>query len=270
MTETKPLKFSLCLETVYPEYDPYDKIKIAAEQGFDGVEFWEVSALDPDKVRRTCEDSHIALANINALNGWEIHMARPYPLIEKNMREAFRIGAAMGAQNLLILAGMQESRQQNQESLLTANLSRLAEFMDREKESIQVSIEPLNTIVDHRGYGLDSSITGFQILSAVNHPKIRLVYDIYHMQIMEGNVIANLMNHLDLVGHIHSAGCPGRHEHFYGENDYPNILRQLAKAGYTGFVGCEYMPTYDTKKSTADVLRYLKSYQDTPFYGKEA
>ncbi|MDR2370193.1 MAG: TIM barrel protein [Treponema sp.] len=142
---------------------------------------------------------------------------------------------------------------------ITENLKRLAE--SAEKYGVQAGLEPLNSLVEHRGHFLDSSGVGFEIIKCVDSSMIRLVYDIYHMQIMEGNIISNMTKNLELIGHIHSAGCPGRHEHFLGENDYPNILRALDSAGYDHYVGSEYFPSYDDRKSTRDVLSYLKSYK---------
>ena len=88
---------------------------------------------------------------------------------------------------------------------------------------------------------------GYEIIKCVNNPWIGLVYDIYHMQIMEGNIISNITRNIELTGHIHTAGCPGRHEHFLGENDYPNILAAIARTSYTGFIGLEYFPSYDSQ-----------------------
>jgi hydroxypyruvate isomerase len=83
---------------------------------------------------------------------------------------------------------------------------------------------------------------------------VRLLYDIYHMQIMEGNIIENIKKNVQLIGHFHSARVPGRNELFNGENDYKNILKIIEKSGYTKYFGLEYWPTYDHKKSLRNVL----------------
>ena len=77
------------------------------------------------------------------------------------------------------------------------------------------------------------------------------------MQIMEGNIIDNITRNIDFIGHFHSAGVPGRHEHFNGESDYKNILKAIEKTGYNRYFGLEYWPTYDHKKSLEDVKKYL-------------
>ncbi len=100
---------------------------------------------------------------------------------------------------------------------------------------------------------------GFEIVRSVGSNSVKLLYDVYHMQIMEGNIIDTVTRNIDLIGHFHSAGVPGRHEHFNGENDYPNILKAIAATPYSRFFGLEYWPTYDHRQSLKDVLAYLKS-----------
>ncbi len=85
------------------------------------------------------------------------------------------------------------------------------------ESGIKLVIEPLNTIVDHPGYYLYSAQEGFRIVDEVNSPYVKILYDIYHMQIMEGNIISTIMNNIDKIGHFHVAGVPGRHEPYFGE-----------------------------------------------------
>jgi len=254
------IKFSLCLDPVYTDYSLYDRVKIAADQGFDGVEFWDIESMDPAKMRKVCEDNHIKTANVNCKDTWNFHMASPYSLIKNNMDETFRMASELGAANILVLAGEITSKESCQESIIIENLKRLAE--PAENYRIRVNLEALNSLVEHKGHFLVSSGVLFEIIKCVDSPWIRCVYDIYHMQIMEGNIISNMTKNIDLIGHVHSAGCPGRHEHFYGETDYPNVLHAVNKTGYDGYVGSEYFPSYESKKSTADVLAYLRSYTD--------
>lgn len=127
------------------------------------------------------------------------------------------------------------------------------------KEGVTVNMEALNSLVDHKGYYLDSSYMGFEIMKAVGCDNIKLLYDVYHMQIMEGNIIENVLKNIDLIGHFHSAGVPGRHEHFDGDNDYKNILKAINKTTYDRYFGLEYWPTYDHRKSLTDVKNYLSA-----------
>ena len=118
-----------------------------------------------------------------------------------------------------------------------------------EDSGVIIMIEPLNTLVNHKGYYLWSSVEAFDIIREVEHPLVKVVYDIYHQQVMEGNIIPNIVNNLDCIAHLHSAGHPGRHELQFGENDYNFIFDAVDKAGYPGACGLEYGPTLPPRES---------------------
>ena len=121
-----------------------------------------------------------------------------------------------------------------------------------------LNIEPLNTITDHKGYFLTNSYDGFDMLRVINSRNIKLLYDIYHMQIMEGNIIENLVNNIDLIGHIHIADVPGRHEPGTGEINFINIFKVLNKVNYKGYVGFEFIPSSSTDLSLKIVKDIFK------------
>lgn len=127
-----------------------------------------------------------------------------------------------------------------------------------ERHHFTLLLEPLNTHVDHEGYCLTSSDMGADIVRAVNSPALKLLFDVYHMQIMEGNVIAHIRRNMDVIGHFHSAGVPGRGEPYQGELNYPGILQAIEEAGYDGSFGLEYFPALaDHAKSLRSVREYL-------------
>src|SRR4029077_17233792 len=108
-----------------------------------------------------------------------------------------------------------------------------------------VVLEPLNVLVDHAGYYLVTTAEGLEIVDEVASPNVKLLFDIYHQQISEGNVIRNLTENLAKIGHVHAADNPGRHEPGTGELNYAVIFRALDAAGYDGHVGLEYRPSTD-------------------------
>ena len=124
-----------------------------------------------------------------------------------------------------------------------------------EDTGVTVMIEPLNTYVNHPGYYLWSSAEAFEIVRQVDHPLVKVVYDIYHQQVMEGNIIPSVTGNLDCIAHLHSAGHPGRHELQYGENDYRVIFEAVDKAGYQGACGLEYNPLMPPEESLKEFLR---------------
>lgn len=115
-----------------------------------------------------------------------------------------------------------------------------------EEAGIVLALEPLNDLVDHKGYCLTRSSDAYAIIRSVNSPCVKVLFDIYHQQITEGNLIANLREGADCIAHVHAAGVPGRHEiHRNCEINYPAVFAALADMGYAGAVGLEYFPTED-------------------------
>ena len=111
---------------------------------------------------------------------------------------------------------------------------------------VTLVVEPLNTLVNHPGYYLSGAAEGFDSIREVDSPSVRLLYDVYHQQITEGNLLANITSNIDLIGHVHVAGVPGRHEPLTDcEIDYRVILAKLRDLGYQGAVGLEYHPLLD-------------------------
>jgi len=115
---------------------------------------------------------------------------------------------------------------------------------------VTICMELLNSKVNHPGYMCDKSAWGFELCRRVNSPRFKMLYDIYHMQIMEGDLIATIRKNIEHIGHFHTAGVPGRHE--LGEDQeiyYPAVMRAIVETGYKGYVAHEYTPTRDPVKS---------------------
>jgi hydroxypyruvate isomerase len=126
-----------------------------------------------------------------------------------------------------------------------------------EKAGITLLLEVLNTRVDHAGYWLSSSDEGARLCREVGSERLRLLYDCYHMQVQEGDLAKHIEGNLDVIGHFHSAGVPGRHELAEGEVDYPWLMAAIERMGYRGVFALEYSPSYDDDRSLADTLARL-------------
>jgi len=112
-----------------------------------------------------------------------------------------------------------------------------------ENAGITLVIEPLNELVDHQGYYLVKSAEAFDIIKQISSPNIKVLFDIYHQQISEGNVINNILTNIECIGHFHAAGNPGRNELQFGEVNYPQVFSAIKKSNYKGYIGLEYWPT---------------------------
>jgi len=125
-----------------------------------------------------------------------------------------------------------------------------------EDSGVTICMELLNSRVNHPGYMCDKSAWGFELCRRVKSPRFKMLYDIYHMQIMEGDLIATIRRNIDFIGHFHTAGVPGRHE--LDENQeiyYPAVMRAIAESGYQGYVAHEYSPTRDPMKSLVQAVQ---------------
>ena len=122
-----------------------------------------------------------------------------------------------------------------------------------ESAGIVLALEPLNSLVDHKNSKLAHAGQAFAVIDAVNSPAVKLLYDIYHQQVMDGFVTETVIANLDKIVHLHAAGVPGRQELTPGELDYRFVLQQVAAAGYDKFVGLEYKPAKPVMESLKEM-----------------
>ena len=166
------------------------------------------------------------------------------------IKESCAAAAVLGVQKLITQVGPDTgARRAEQRRSIVDGLKAGADILER--AGVTVMIEPLNTKVDHPGYYLTASAEAFDIVREVGSPNVKVVFDIYHQQISEGNIIPNITANLDCIAHLHAAGHPGRHELQYGENDYRNIFAAVDRAGYDGACGLEYGPLLGPEESLA-------------------
>jgi len=159
--------------------------------------------------------------------------------------------SAAGVPNLICFSGNREGLDDNEGMINCAKgLSRL--MPTAEKHGVTILMEMLNGS-DHKDYQCDKTTLGITLCEMVRSPRLKLLYDIYHMQIMEGNIIDTITKYSPYIGHIHTGGVPGRNEiDETQELNYPAIMRALLKTGYQGFVGQEFVPS---KKNKLESLR---------------
>ena len=125
-----------------------------------------------------------------------------------------------------------------------------------EKEEINLNLEALNITTDHVGNFLATTQMGAEIVRLIGCPRLKLLYDVYHMQINEGCICDTISNYGDTFGHIHVADAPGRHEPGTGEINYTKVLAHLEKCGYTGRVGYELFPETDTATAVKAIFEH--------------
>lgn len=184
-----------------------------------------------------------------------INDRRHHAGIDGRMRAALKAAAEAGAPNVIVMAGDRQGLTDEQ------GLDNAVAFLDgikalAEDLGITLCMELLNSKVDHPGYMADHTAWGVEICRRVNSPRVKLLYDIYHMQIMEGDVIRTIRGHIAHIGHFHTAGNPGRQEFDETQElNYPAICRAIADAGFQGVLAHEYTPTRDPLATLGKMMR---------------
>jgi len=237
----------------FGKLDFCDALRKIGELGFDCAETYKWQNLDLDAVRAAVEETGVELLSMCTS---EFRMTSPEhrQLWLDGLKESCAAAKKVGATRLITQVGQDTGApREEQHASIVAALEAAKPIL--EDSGIIIMLEPLNTYVNHPGYYLTTSIEGFDIVREVNHPLVKIVYDIYHQQIMEGNIIPNIVNNLDCIAHLHGAGHPGRNEMWNGESDYKFIMDTVDKAGYTGAIGLEYRPLMDPAESLKEARR---------------
>ncbi len=178
--------------------------------------------------------------------------------LEAGLRETIQQAADYGAPNVILLSGERKGLTDEQ------GLDNTVKFCNRlkamaEDKGVTLALELLNSKVNHPGYQCDSSKWGVEVCKRVGSPRVKLLFDIYHMQIMEGDIIRTIQNNHQWIAHYHTAGIPGRHElNDKQELYYPAVARAIAETGYTGYIAHEYSPLGDPEAGLKQAIAALK------------
>ena len=240
-------KVSVCIEMVCSEVDFCERPAMAARAGYNAVEIWGFGNKDLATLKAACDEAGVVLACSGALPGVNLVEAQPSDKVVGTMKSSAAAAEQFGTEVLLVTTGNElegVSRDQQMDNIVEG-LKAAAPVA--EDAGLKLALEPLNTLVDHAGYFLDSTADGRVIVERVGSPAVGLLYDVYHMQIMEGNLIETIRANVDIIYHVHVADVPGRHEPGTGEINYANVFKALDECGYTGFCGLEFKPVADSE-----------------------
>ena len=255
------MKLSLCINSVTGDMSKPDAIRHAKHLGFSAIEFWEGGASDFDTnlYKQALDETGLTLACM----GFASELVDPSTrdLFLENVKTSLKNAKILGAKRIIATTGQEVTHltRQEQHDSIVEGLVQAAKIL--KDTDIILVLEPLNILVNHKGYYLSESKEGFEIIQKVNSPNIKLLFDIYHQQITEGNLISNIINNIDLIGHFHVAGNPGRNEPYIGEINYQNIFAEIDKTNFKGHAGLEYWPKGDPDTGLKRCLELYESYQ---------
>ncbi len=246
--------------------DPIDQLKFAADQGFTAWEDNGMRKRTPEmqeKIAKTMSDLGMEMGVFVA------HYSSGKPTFTKkkpdvwesvlnDMKESVEVAKRVNAKWMTVVPGdMDESRGRRLElGYQTANvielLRRCCEIL--EKDELVIVLEPLNWYANHGGVFLHGSPQAYQICKAVNHPSCKILFDIYHQQISEGNLIPNINNCWDEIAYFQCGDNPGRKEPGTGEINYRNVFRHIHQKGFKGIMGLEHGNSQGGKEGDQAVI----------------
>ncbi len=241
----KRIKQAVC-RWCYQKMPIDDLCAAAAQMGLFGIDL-----LNPDEYevpRRhglICTMGYADAGTIpEAMNRTEHHAA-----IEAALRTNIPLAAKAGLPNVITFSGNRKGMSDEEGARNTiAGLNRVKKIA--EDNGVVICLELLNSKVNHPDYMCDHTAWGVRVVEEVNSPNVKLLYDIYHMQIMEGDLIATIKKNIAWIGHFHTGGVPGRHElDETQEVQWDGVMRAIVETGYKGYVAHEFLPVHDPMSS---------------------
>lgn len=248
------IKQSVCYPMMKPSDVPLaDFVAQVAELGYDAIEFWNRDATF-EEVVALAKRHGLAIPIMSGHNSLAVGLNDPaeHDRIEAELRASIDLAADVGIPGLIVFSGNRREGVDEDAALAhtVAGLRRIAPYA--ETKHVNLNMELLNSKVDHPGYQCDHSAWGIEVCRQVNSPNVKLLFDIYHMQIMEGDIIRTIQEHIRWIGHFHTAGVPGRRDFDETQElNYGGICRAIAETGYNYYVGHEFKPKGDVYDALA-------------------
>ncbi|EPJ77372.1 hydroxypyruvate isomerase [Pseudomonas sp. CFII64] len=256
-------RFAANLSMLYPQHDFLARFAAAAADGFEAVEYSFPYDFSPQELKQQLSDNGLVQALFNAPPGdWAAgeRGTASLPGRESEFRSGFEraldYASVLGNDRIHVMAGLlpSEALRERHQAVYLENLGYAAE--QAAKAGITVLIEPINTR-DMPGFFLNRQDQAQAIRKQVGAANLKVQFDFYHCQIVEGDVISKLRRDFAEVGHIQIAGVPDRHEPDLGELNYAWLFEEIDRLGYTGWIGCEYRPKGDTSEG----LQWLRDWR---------
>jgi hydroxypyruvate isomerase len=261
------MEFCWCIEMASPGLAFIDRFAVAEKVGLKHVEMWFVDASfkgTPQELDALAAKHKLRINNTvigspdGAIGGGLTNPAQRDQWLERaRMTLDYTKAAGIGATIVCTGNNIKGMSATEMRDSVTAGLA--ATLPLAKAAGITMLLEPLNDRHDHPDYFLTSNDLGARICRDLNSPNLRLLCDIYHMHIMEGDLLDHINNNLDVIGHFHSAGVPGRHELYGNEINYQYLVSEIRKLDYKGLFTFEYAPTMPSEESLRRVIDYLET-----------
>ena len=239
------IKQSGCFPMMEPLPVPLDEfVKRVAEMGYAAVEIWKPDEKFP-ALAELAQKHGLRIASFSGHDSLPVGLNDPsqHERICAELRQSIDLAARYNVPGVICFSGNRRAGQSDEEAIeaCVTGFRMIAPYA--EEKGVNLNMELLNTKVDHPGYQCDHAEWGLKVVKRVDSPRVKLLYDIYHMQIMEGNLIRTIQDNIQWIGHFHTAGVPGRNEiDDTQEINYRGVCKGIAATSYDLFIGHEYRP----------------------------
>jgi len=251
-------KLSVCIEMFWRDAPFAERIPLVAQAGYQAFEFWAWDGKDLPAVQRAKEETGLAVAAICHVPGNSLIKRGAQAELVDGMVRTAEVARALGSPVVIVTTGnsLDDESYEASRRRVVRHLKAIGQVAA--DNGLTLVLEPLNTLVDHHGYWLTKMAAAVDIVQEVASPAVKILMDVYHQQVQEGQIIANLTQYAGDIGHFHAAGVPGRNELVGGELDYGSIFKAIDATGYEGYVGLEYRPLLAEDVSLAQPLALLR------------
>ena len=268
------LRLSVRVEPLFPGLTLPAQVEKVAAAGYQGFEFGDWRAADARQVngvKNKLGIECVCLVGNKSVNPVGMGLCNPAERdgFLAEIRASLEAAKRFETTRMVVLTGFKvpSLNREAQHASIVEGLKRAQDIVAADKVTMLVevintlaAIEPLNPKGNnHADYYLDRTPEAFSIQREVGSPYVKILYDIYHTQIMEGNLIETIRTNIGAIGHFHVGDVPGRHEPGTGEINYPNVFRAIRDTGFKDFVAMEYVPAKDAMRTLVDVRKMVES-----------
>ena len=235
------MQYSLCIDSIYPKENLGGKLTRIKQAGFKFIEFWDWRDKDFDLII----NSGLKVSNFSGNRVSSLTLDDKEKVIQEvdisiDAAKELKCDRIMLLSDILEGDGSVKINSLSSEKKLLHLYDNLRVLVEvAKKRDTMLVIEPLNSLKDHKNYFLDNFLITLELIQSIDSEHLKILYDIYHMQIMEGNILDTLQKYHQFIGYIHVANVPYRCEPWIGELDFKFIIKELSKV-YSGFIGFEF------------------------------
>jgi hydroxypyruvate isomerase len=238
----------------WPDLAFEERVARVGSLGLPAVEFWSHSNKNLAQMAAAARSAGVAVAGFVCEPGFALTGPLPVADHVQGVRDSATAARALGCSTMIVTTGnvvAGESDDMTRRRILR-KLQAMAAVA--EQEEVTLVLEPLNPFVDHPGYWLTTMAQAADLVEEVDSHNLKILYDIYHQQMTEGKILANLRRYASKIGHIHVAGAPGRTNLVGGDLDYRAVFAAIDAAGYRGYVGLEFRPAGDGDQALREAM----------------